>query len=341
VRANALRLLEKAHVERLTAQGDARESAEKALDRFQVLADQGDAEAAFHLAEAHRTGFGRPRNHWKALEHYRLALDLGHPRAEERLRQVEAREEVADDSHEVFGRQALLKATYARSRGEHHYQGAQDHVRERLREGVGVGSAKAMLILAALLAGYVATDIYTFGMGTWRPDPTRVVWGFLGKIHPPRDASVGRVLPGWLRPDVSSVALRVNDFKHGEAGAIRLSALKGKVVYLRVVDGRHPAVAESVPYLKNLDDRRGGDLVFYLVYIPHLETESDVNCAIQWALDVAPALPLSPKALRPLGPIKVFPMNFIIDRHGRIRQRWAGFSEAITEEALKGALAET
>jgi len=34
-------------------------------------------------------------------------------------------------------------------------------------------------------------------------------------------------------------------------------------------------------------------------------------------------------------------MNFVIDRQGRIRQRWAGFSEAITETALKGALAET
>jgi hypothetical protein len=33
-------------------------------------------------------------------------------------------------------------------------------------------------------------------------------------------------------------------------------------------------------------------------------------------------------------------MNFVVDRQGRIRQRWAGWSRELSEAALSGALAE-
>jgi len=108
-----------------------------------------------------------------------------------------------------------------------------------------------------------------------------------------------------------------------------------------VVDGNHPAVFESVPYLRSLADRRDPAQDFFLVYLPGREKEGVVNGWIQYAYDLVPVMPESPRAMRPLGGMKVFPMTFIIDRHGRIRQRWAGFSQTLTEEALKAALAES
>ncbi|WP_306599863.1 hypothetical protein [Geothrix sp. 21YS21S-2] len=340
VRENALRLLERAHVERLTGGGEAPEAAVEALDRFAVLADRGDPDAAYQVAEAHRTGFGRPRNHWKALEHYRMAADLGHPEAAARLRKLQDGEPVEDASFEAFGRQALLKATYAPDRGRRRARSLTEGARELRREGVGHRGAVAVLGIALALLGYLALDIYFFGMGAWRPDPGRVVWGLFGKIHPPRSSGVGRVLPGWLRPDARSVTFDVADVIHERSGSYRLGDFRGKVVYLHVVDGHHPTVHEAVPCLRALDGRRSPDFESFILYIPALERVKDVHFAIQWALEIAPAVAPNAKAVRPLGTVSTFPANFVIDRQGRIRQRWTGFSEAITEEAIKGALAE-
>lgn len=340
VRENAVRLLERAHVERLTGGGDALDLAGQAMDRFAVLAGRGDPEAAYHLAEAHRTGFGRPRNHWKALDHYRIAADLGHAEAPSRLRALQDGEPVEDDSFEAFGRKALLKATYAPDRGRRRVTSLAEGAREFHREGIGRRGAVALLGIALFLLGYLALDIYFFGMGAWRPDPGRVVWGLFGKIHPPRGSGVGRVLPGWLRPDARSVAFDVADVIHGRSGSFRLGDFQGKVVYLHLVDGHHPTVHEAVPYLRTLDDRRSADFESFILYVPAVERVKDVHSAIQWALEIAPAVAPNSRAVRPLGTVSAFPANFVIDRQGRIRQRWTGFSEAITEEAIKGALAE-
>jgi len=341
VRENALRLLERAHIERLTEGGNPDDAAVLAMDRFEHLAAKGDPDAAYRLAEAHRTGFGRPRNHWKAIEHYQMAVALGHPEAAARLRKVEGREEVEDDSHEAFGRRALLKATYAQGRGQRHAKALGARVDEMRREGVGFRGAAILLAMAGLLISYLALDIYFSGMGAWRPDPSRVVWGLFGKIHPPRGEDTGRVLPGWMRPDASSVAFTVDNHVRDASGSYRVGDFKGRVVYLQVVDGGHPAVFESVAYLRGLAYRKDPDMVFFLLYVPSRERVADANFAIQWALDFAPGLVESRKAIRPLGEIRTYPMNFVIDRRGRIRQRWAGFSEALTEDALKAAMAES
>ncbi|BDU73651.1 hypothetical protein METEAL_28250 [Mesoterricola silvestris] len=340
VRENALRLLERAHVERLTGGEEAPEAATKALDRYAVLAARGDADAAFQVAEAHRTGFGRPRNHWKALEHYRMALDLGHPEAPRRLRQLEEGEPVEDPAFEAFGRRALLRSTYAPDRGRRHVRSLAEGARELRREGVGRRGVRVLLGSALALGAYLALDIYFFGMGAWRPDPGRVVWGLFGKIHPPKGTGLGRVLPGWLRPYARSVTFELADVIHQRAGSYCLGDFQGKVVFLHLVDGRHPTIHEAVPYLRKLDARRGPDFESFILYVRRLERAQDVHDALQWALEIAPAVAPNAKAVRPLGTVSTYPANFVIDRKGRIRQRWTGFSEALTEEAIQGALAE-
>ena len=343
VRENALRLLEQAHVARLTGAGEAHELATEAMDRFETLARGGDPDAAFHLAEAHRTGFGRPRNHWKAVEHCRMAADLGHAGAPERLRQLEAREDVSEEHFDACARRALLKATYARqARGEHHARSLGAWAGEARREGIGLRKVLVLFGAAALIFGYVALDIYFSGMGAWRPDPTRVVWGIFGKIHPPKDDSAGRVLPGWLRPDARSVAFTVDDKLGGKGGgAHTLGDFRGQVVVLCVVDGRHPAPSESVEYMRAVSRLDNPGFRFFLLYIPGGEEADVADGYIQYAYDLSPGLPAGPKAFRPLGSLKTFPAFFIIDRKGRIRQRWVGFGQALTDAAIQTALAES
>ncbi len=340
VRENAHRILERAHVEHLTGGEEARETASHAMDRFENLACQGDPDAAFHIAEAHRTGFGRPRNHWKAIEHYERAVSLGHPGAHLRLQQVKAGEEIQDDRHEAFGRKALLKATYTRKGGEARIGALKEGLGEIRHEGVGRRGVWLILTAAGLVLGYLALDIYFFGMGAWRPDPGRVVWGIFGKVHPPREDGVGAVMPGWLRPDARSVAFEVSDVIHQRSGKFSLGDYEGKVVYIYVVDGKHPMVHEAVPYLRGLSDRQDPQFAFVLLYLPFLESRAGVQTAVQWAVEIPPAIVDSPKAARPLGTMRTFPMNFVLDRRGRIRQRWAGYSEALAEAAINGALAE-
>lgn len=339
VRENGLRLLEQAHVEHLTGGPEVGELAGRALDHFEHLAGHGDPEAAFHLAEAHRTGFGRVRNHWLALEHFQKAADLGHSGARLRLQQIQDGD-VPEDTREHFARQALLKATYGRRPGRLRPRELAEKVRELRQEGVGLRATLAMLAAAGLILGYITLDMYFFGMGHWRPDPSRVVWGLFGKIHPVTGQGIGRVLPGWLRPDVRSVAFTQKDLIRETSGAYRLGDFTGRPVFLHVIDGRHPLIAESVRFLRALEDRRGGRYECLVVYITGHEHVADANFGIQMAAEIAPVLADGPRSLRPLGAIETFPMNFMIDRHGRLRQRWTGFSPELIERSLAGALAE-
>jgi hypothetical protein len=339
VRTHAHRLLERAHVERLRGEsGEGQETAEAALDRFERLADQGDVEAAWMVAEAHRSGFGRPRNHWKAIERYELAASLGHPEAADRARRMKEGEELPFGDFHALGRAALLRATYRPEGGGERVRKAWHWVLEAHRDGTGWRGPALCLGVVLCLVGYLGLDIYFFGMGAWRPDPSRVVWGLFGKIHPPREREVGRVLPGWMRPDVRSVAFHMTDCTGTRSGSFTLGDYQGKVVYVQVVDGRHPMVGESRTFFRNLYLR--SDIVYVHLFLLGLEAENGLTAQFQMATDIVMAFPEGSKAVRPLGNMTLFPMNFVLDRHGRVRQKWAGWSQELSEAALRDALAE-
>lgn len=345
IRQNGLNLLAAAHVLRLRGDEDpahTRAMAAQALDRFELLATQGDADAAFQVAEAYRTGFGRPGNHWKALEAYDRAADLGHLEAAERRQRLAAGEAVLDDSHERFARQALLKATYGRSAGEGRAASTWYGIRDLWEHGIGLKATLVLLGAALLVAVYIGLDLYFFGMGHWRPDPSRVAWGLLGKINPPQDGTTHRVLPAWLRPDAQSATFdQANYTADGrEVRTFAIGDYQGQVVLLYVVDEKHPILNESQACLLDLQERLAGRAEVLVVFIPG-RTSVEVNRAwIQGISRIRVCAPLTPRSLRPLGAITTFPMTFILDRKGRIRQRWAGFGQAITEKALADALAE-
>lgn len=343
VRENAARLLEEAQVARLRGRDGAADLAGEALDRWEVLAGAGDPEGAWRLAEAHRTGFGRARHHWKAVEHYRLALDLGHPRAQARLQALEAGEPVDDSEEEAEARRALLRATYGEGEGIRRLRRAGEAAREMRREGIGFRASTVLLGIAGVLLAYLALDLYFFGLGAWRPDPSRVVWGIVGKVHPPKGMGLGKVLPGWLRPDARSVAFTVADAMREATGRRTLADYRGRVVYLLVVDGDHPMVREAAPALREMYHRRDPGFEGLVLMVPSgrpLEDVGSWNQGFQWAMEFAPAIAEGRKGVRPLGSMKVYPMNYVIDRQGRIRQAWAGWSQDLTERAVREALAE-
>jgi hypothetical protein len=343
IRADGLRLLEQAHVLELTGgahRNDVQDLAGRALDRFERLAGQGDADAAWRVAEAHRTGFGRPGNHWRALEGYDRAAALGHPLAAERRRALAEREPIADDSHDRFGRQALLKATYARTATQHQGQLLGHHWHGFRQEGMGLRASLGIFAVAALVLSYGLLDFYFLGLGHWRPDPTRVAWGLIGRIHPPREGSARRVLPGWLRPDARDVTYTEVDPVDCSSRVVRVAERPGRVVYLHVIDAQHPLLFESQAYLNDLQHRLGDRCDVCVLYLPGLR-RTDV--ALAWIRELAglnAAYAHDPRGVRQLGTVDRFPMNFIIDRRGRIRQRWVGFSAALSDTALAAALAE-
>jgi hypothetical protein len=346
MRDNALRLLEAAHVHQLQNgqdSGTTRELAAQALDRFEALAAKGDTEAAFEVAEAHRTGFGRPANHWKALDAYERAETLGHPEAGERRRLLAEREPIQDDSQERFARRALLKATYGREQRPGWVAATGHGFRECWEHGIGVRAAQTLLASAGLIAGYILLDFTFFGTGHWRPDPARVAWGLIGKIHPPRTADARRVWPAWLRPDVSSARFDQKDFYDETAAPSRqfsLGDFQGRVVLLHVVSEGGPLMHESLACFHDLEKRLAGQVEVVVVLLPGRSFSASIQAWVQILGDVKLCVPTDPRSLRPLGAMKVFPMTYVLDRRGRIRQRWVGFGAAITEEGVRAALAE-
>lgn len=342
-RADGFRLLERAHVQAMSPdcdRNDVQAMASRALDRFERLAGQGDAEAAFEVAEAYRTGFGRPGNHWLALEAYDRAAALGHPQAAERHRALAEREPIQDDRQGRFARQALIKATYARTTAQHHGQTLGRHLRVARVEGLGLRSSLAILGSAALILIYIFLDMYFLGLGHWRPDPTRVAWGLVGRIHPPRGGGPSMVLPGWLRQDAGDVTFTEVDQGEHTARVLTVRELQGQVVYLHVIDAQHPLLFESQNYLARLTGRLAGQCKVCILYLPG---GRDTNVALMWIKEIAnlnASYAHDPRGVRPLGTISAFPMNFVIDRRGRIRQRWVGFGPELTDACLAAAIAE-
>ena len=342
--ANAWRLLERAHAQALAgaiSPGAVKALAAAALDQFEVLAQRGDAEAAFQVAEGYRTGFGRPGNHWLALDAYERAAALGHPEAGERRSLLAEHQPIQDDSQARFARQALLNATYGRSSGQVRAQALHQGYRTFREDGIGPRGVFSLFAAAALLAGYITLDFYFLGLGHWRPDPTRVAWGLVGKIHPPREGSARWVPPRWLRADARDVSFIEMDRTEAQATAYRVGDLAGRVVFLHVIDTDHPLLFESQAYLRGLKSRMAGRCDVFVLFLPRQDALASVQLGwLQEMTQIHPCYVPNPVAVRPLGSITRFPMNFVIDRQGRIRQRWVGFGEQLTDQSLAAALAE-
>lgn len=134
--------------------------------------------------------------------------------------------------------------------------------------------------------------------------------------------------------DVSRVA-----FLDAEGNRRTLAEFKGKVVLVDVWATWCPPCRQSLPEVAALqtagDDR-------YVVLPISLDRGgwADVRpfLAKNPQLGLAAFLPDGAKALDAFGEIRGIPTTLIIDRQGRLVQRWSGYTEGMAKQALDEAL---
>ena len=134
--------------------------------------------------------------------------------------------------------------------------------------------------------------------------------------------------------DVSQVAFQDAEGKHHT-----LAELKGKVVLVDVWATWCPPCRQSLPEVAEL--QRAGDGRYAVLPIS-LDRGGWVDVkpflAQNPQLGLTAYLPDGSLALEAFGEIRSIPTSLIIDRRGRLVQRWSGYSEGMARRALEEAL---
>lgn len=120
-----------------------------------------------------------------------------------------------------------------------------------------------------------------------------------------------------------------------------LAEYSGKVVLVDVWATWCPPCQRSLPEVAALQKKGGRDFVVLAVSVdrggwadvtPFLQAHSD--------LGLQAMIPGPGVGLRPFGTIAAIPTTLVVDRRGRLRERWSGFMPGRAEEALRAALEE-
>jgi thiol-disulfide isomerase/thioredoxin len=185
----------------------------------------------------------------------------------------------------------------------------------------GIGAAASLLLVAGAVGGLG----YMLLRGT----------GMLG-------GEDIRVTPPGARAEPGAVAIV------DEQGRRRtLADFRGKVVLVDVWATWCPPCRQSLPGLAAMQAEalKHGE-ASPLVVVP-ISVDEGGLATVRRYLSENPGLQLvsyapaeGSKSLAPLGSIRGIPASFVLDRQGRIRQRWAGYIPGFAEQAVKDALDE-
>lgn len=121
-----------------------------------------------------------------------------------------------------------------------------------------------------------------------------------------------------------------------------LADFKGKVVIVDVWATWCPPCRRSLPEVAALQGKGGGDFVVLAISV-----DREGFLAVKPFLSERPELglkavvPENSQALAPFGAIDGIPTTLVIDRKGRVRERWSGFYPGRAEQALQAALADS
>jgi len=134
--------------------------------------------------------------------------------------------------------------------------------------------------------------------------------------------------------DVSRVA-----FRDAEGHRRTLADLKGKVVLVDVWATWCPPCRKSLPEVAELQ-QAGGDSYVVLPISVDRGGWGDVTpfLAQNPQLGLTAFVPDGPKALDAFGEISGIPTTLIVDRRGKLVQRWSGYGEGMAKRALDEAL---
>jgi thiol-disulfide isomerase/thioredoxin len=134
--------------------------------------------------------------------------------------------------------------------------------------------------------------------------------------------------------DVTRVA-----FLDAEGNRRTLAEYKGKVVLVDVWATWCPPCRRSLPEVAELQ-RAGGDAYVVLPISVDRNGWSDVKPFLDQNphLGLTAYLPDGAQALDAFGEISGIPTTLLVDRRGRLIQRWSGYSEGMARRALNEAL---
>jgi thiol-disulfide isomerase/thioredoxin len=134
--------------------------------------------------------------------------------------------------------------------------------------------------------------------------------------------------------DVTRVA-----FLDAEGNRRTLAEYKGKVVLVDVWATWCPPCRRSLPEVAELQ-RAGGDAYVVLPISVDRNGWTDVKPFLDQNphLGLTAYLPDGAQALDAFGEISGIPTTLLVDRRGRLIQRWSGYSEGMARRALNEAL---
>ncbi|GLH73790.1 hypothetical protein GETHLI_22920 [Geothrix limicola] len=134
--------------------------------------------------------------------------------------------------------------------------------------------------------------------------------------------------------DVSRVA-----FRDAEGNRRTLADFKGKVVLVDVWATWCPPCRRSLPEVAELQ-KAGGEAYVVLPISVDRGGWNDVKpfLAQNPQLGLQAFVPDGAKGLEPFGEISGIPTTLVIDRKGKLIQRWSGYGEGLAKRALDEAL---
>ncbi len=127
------------------------------------------------------------------------------------------------------------------------------------------------------------------------------------------------------------------------SGAKRsLAEFSGKVVVVDVWATWCPPCRASLPEIGALQ-KRGGEAFVVLPISVDRGGWGDVDPFLKAnpPFGIEAFLPADSEALKPFGAISGIPTTLVVDRQGRLRERWSGYYPGRTEKALEEALQES
>lgn len=118
-----------------------------------------------------------------------------------------------------------------------------------------------------------------------------------------------------------------------------LAEFKGKVVLVDVWATWCPPCRKSLPEVAALQ-KAGGDAYVVVPISVDNGGWGDVRPFLTQhpELGLTAYVPDGPKALDPFGSISGIPTSIVVDREGRLIQRWSGYGEGMAKRALEEAL---
>jgi thiol-disulfide isomerase/thioredoxin len=136
--------------------------------------------------------------------------------------------------------------------------------------------------------------------------------------------------------DVSSVA-----FRDAEGTRHTVAEFRGKVVLVDVWATWCPPCRKSLPEIAELQ-KTGGDNFVVLPISVDQGGWADIQPFLKQnpQLGLKAFLPDGPQALSAFGEIAGIPTTLVIDREGRLRQRWSGFIGGQAKRSVDEAVSE-